>query len=449
MDYDRTEALDLSLPRRRQSDNSSPIENTSDWKKSKMNDVKVRCLRRNSDNVTSDVYSQESASSVFSSRASSSGDFKSSSDEMVLYNDDKMVLKSEMKRSSGNVSVCLHDENLWRQFMHLGTEMIINKTGRRMFPHVVLTVHGLDPNSFYSVFMEIIPADNRRYKYVHNQWLPVGTEDPGRVSHPIIHPDSPNSGAFWQRNKISFSKVRLTNNKEWNVQENIDGNILLLSMHKYMVVIKIKNEGLTSNDEMQFVFHESSFFAVTAYQNNQITQLKIQNNPFAKAFREAKCSPSYDSNNTKTRNRGIKRHDLTGTDSKSDAKIMRVTTSEQNTSTPENIIVPQPSMYYPQDLLRGCQMAAVEQIYDAMFRGRHFLTPTCLTDFQWLAMRSAFPYSYFNKDLNSAAHSMSMGTNTMRLPVELSQSPNYYQDSATGKERKTPPSDEEHSHEIK
>ena len=59
-------------------------------------------------------------------------------------------------------------------------------------------------------------------------------------------------------------------------------------MHKYMVVIKIRQEGSNfSYPEMEFVFHESAFFAVTAYQNNKITQLKIQNNPFAKAFREA------------------------------------------------------------------------------------------------------------------------------------------------------------------
>lgn len=63
-------------------------------------------------------------------------------------------------------------------------------------------------------------------------------------------------------------------------------------MHKYMVVIIVKKEGQHfSSSEMKFEFHESAFFAVTAYQNNKITQLKIQNNPFAKAFREAQ-SPS-------------------------------------------------------------------------------------------------------------------------------------------------------------
>jgi hypothetical protein len=35
-----------------------------------------------------------------------------------------------------------------------------------------------------------------------------------------------------------------------------------------------------------YTFDEMQFIAVTAYQNEQITQLKIDNNPFAKGFRD-------------------------------------------------------------------------------------------------------------------------------------------------------------------
>ena len=37
-----------------------------------------------------------------------------------------------------------------------------------------------------------------------------------------------------------------------------------------------------------FVFEETQFTAVTAYQNQQITRLKIESNPFAKGFRDAR-----------------------------------------------------------------------------------------------------------------------------------------------------------------
>lgn len=59
-------------------------------------------------------------------------------------------------------------------------------------------------------------------------------------------------------------------------------------MHKYKVMIRLRLESPTpSESEKVFVFDESAFVAVTAYQSSQITQLKIQNNPFAKAFRDA------------------------------------------------------------------------------------------------------------------------------------------------------------------
>lgn len=61
--------------------------------------------------------------------------------------------------------------------------------------------------------------------------------------------------------------------------------ILLHSMHKYRVMITIKEESNGGN-VTHFDFPETTFIAVTAYQNNAITQLKIQSNPFAKAFRD-------------------------------------------------------------------------------------------------------------------------------------------------------------------
>lgn len=35
-----------------------------------------------------------------------------------------------------------------------------------------------------------------------------------------------------------------------------------------------------------FTFKQTAFITVTAYQNQEITKLKIQSNPFAKGFRE-------------------------------------------------------------------------------------------------------------------------------------------------------------------
>ena len=69
---------------------------------------------------------------------------------------------------------------------------------------------------------------------------------------------------------------------------------LLHSMHKYFLRLVIEEERKTPPGEeklpaktvLQLDFPETSFIAVTAYQNEEVTQLKITNNPFAKAFRD-------------------------------------------------------------------------------------------------------------------------------------------------------------------
>ena len=54
-----------------------------------------------------------------------------------------------------------------------------------------------------------------------------------------------------------------------------------------------KSNSQINNSEYQnyrtFIFSETKFIAVTAYQNHRITQLKIASNPFAKGFRD--CDP--------------------------------------------------------------------------------------------------------------------------------------------------------------
>ena len=68
---------------------------------------------------------------------------------------------------------------------------------------------------------------------------------------------------------------------------------LIHSMHKYYLRLIIDEEfksppgqKLPAKNVLQMDFPETSFIAVTAYQNEEVTQLKITNNPFAKAFRE-------------------------------------------------------------------------------------------------------------------------------------------------------------------
>ena len=58
-------------------------------------------------------------------------------------------------------------------------------------------------------------------------------------------------------------------------------------MHKYVVEITItpKLDGI-DQQEISIPIKETTFVAVSAYQNLHLTQMKIDNNPFAKGFRD-------------------------------------------------------------------------------------------------------------------------------------------------------------------
>ncbi|XP_075858830.1 T-box transcription factor T isoform X1 [Microcebus murinus] len=178
--------------------------------------------------------------------------------------------------------VGLEESELWLRFKELTNEMIVTKNGRRMFPVLKVNVSGLDPNAMYSFLLDFVAADSHRWKYVNGEWVPGGKPEPQAPSCVYIHPDSPNFGAHWMKAPVSFSKVKLTN------KLNGGGQIMLNSLHKYEPRIHIVRVGAPQRMITSHCFPETQFIAVTAYQNEEITALKIKYNPFAKAFLDAK-----------------------------------------------------------------------------------------------------------------------------------------------------------------
>ncbi|CAG0878907.1 unnamed protein product [Cyprideis torosa] len=187
----------------------------------------------------------------------------------------------------------LETKELWDKFHELGTEMIITKTGRRMFPIIRVSFTGIRPDQRYSVLMDIVPVDNKRYRYAYHRssWLVAGKADPPAPPRLYPHPDSPFVGDQLKKQVVSFEKVKVTNN-----EMDKTGQMVLNSMHRYQPRVHIVKwqEGRTSpveslDDEEfhTFIFPECVFTAVTAYQNQLITKLKIDRNPFAKGFRDS------------------------------------------------------------------------------------------------------------------------------------------------------------------
>lgn len=61
--------------------------------------------------------------------------------------------------------VVLETKQLWDKFHEQGTEMIVTKTGRRMFPTFQVRIGGLDPNAMYMMMMDFVSVDDKRYRY--------------------------------------------------------------------------------------------------------------------------------------------------------------------------------------------------------------------------------------------------------------------------------------------
>ncbi|XP_065819878.1 MAX gene-associated protein [Labrus bergylta] len=197
------------------------------------------------------------------------------------------------------VSITLENNSVWKQFNSCGTEMILTKQGRRMFPYCRYRLAGLDPDRLYSLVLSIVPTDQYRYRWNQLKWEISGAAEHQTqgLIRAFAHHYSPVRGSDWMGSLVSFYKLKLTNNPE-----DHDGHIILHSMQRYIPrihVIPVPDGDVFTPDKpvvmgpesMTFTFPQTEFMAVTTYQNFRITQLKINHNPFAKGFREDGNNP--------------------------------------------------------------------------------------------------------------------------------------------------------------
>ncbi|XP_019737969.1 MAX gene-associated protein isoform X4 [Hippocampus comes] len=194
------------------------------------------------------------------------------------------------------VSVTLENDRVWKQFHSCGTEMILTKQGRRMFPYCRYRLAGLDPERHYSLMLSIVPSDKYKYRWNSPKWEVVGpAEYQAQVAvRAFPHHYSPCRGSDLMGSMLSFYKLKVTNNPK-----DLEGHIILTSMHRYIPqlhVIPLSNDITTppvmGPESLTFTFPQTEFMAVTTYQNFLVTQLKINHNPFAKGFREDRFGPN-------------------------------------------------------------------------------------------------------------------------------------------------------------
>lgn len=173
---------------------------------------------------------------------------------------------------------------------------------RRMFPTVRVSFTGIRPDQRYAVLLDIVPVDNKRYRYAYHRssWLVAGKADPPAPCRMCAHPDSPFSGEQLRKQVVSFEKVKLTNNemdKHGHVcyyskhkrtikqRDFLLLQLVLNSMHKYQPRIHLvkRPDGASGqivdleNEEYKtFIFPETVFTAVTAYQNQLVSYILLK-----------------------------------------------------------------------------------------------------------------------------------------------------------------------------
>uniref|UniRef100_K1PYY2 Brachyury-like protein n=1 Tax=Magallana gigas TaxID=29159 RepID=K1PYY2_MAGGI len=150
-----------------------------------------------------------------------------------------------------------------------------------MFPYVEFSLRGVDPVGLYDVIFDIIPASSKSFKFLNNKWIPIGRKEEEFKNYPFKHPDSPRIGSDWMTRKISFEKVKLSNKPGTKA-----GIFTLHTLQKYLVRISIvKHERDDELSVVEFPIRATTFIAVTAYNNREVTKLKINSNPYSKGFR--------------------------------------------------------------------------------------------------------------------------------------------------------------------
>ncbi|NXR81877.1 TBX5 factor, partial [Pycnonotus jocosus] len=183
------------------------------------------------------------------------------------------------------IKVFLHERELWLKFHEVGTEMIITKAGRRMFPSYKVKVTGLNPKTKYILLMDIVPADDHRYKFADNKWSVTGKAEPAMPGRLYVHPDSPATGAHWMRQLVSFQKLKLTNNHLdpfGHVSTGVGQGHGACPAPTWVSFGEVFRAVVSSS-----IGHlpPSLLPLKTPQKYRGITQLKIENNPFAKGFR--------------------------------------------------------------------------------------------------------------------------------------------------------------------
>ncbi|NWT81888.1 TBX3 factor, partial [Lanius ludovicianus] len=173
--------------------------------------------------------------------------------------------------------VHLEAKELWEQFHKRGTEMVITKSGRQARCVRLALCAGISAGFVLTDY--VWKCSEKLTKLPSRPAAAAGMAGTGMAER------VPMAGG----NAAPADRL-LSLPPALSAAGRCSPQTILNSMHKYQPRFHI----VRANDILKlpystfrtYVFPETEFIAVTAYQNDKITQLKIDNNPFAKGFRD-------------------------------------------------------------------------------------------------------------------------------------------------------------------
>uniref|UniRef100_F1L9L0 T-box transcription factor tbx-8 n=1 Tax=Ascaris suum TaxID=6253 RepID=F1L9L0_ASCSU len=207
------------------------------------------------------------------------------------------------------------NEEMWSKFHGCGNEMIVIKSGRKLFPRVGFEVCGVEPMAHYSLALSIVRVDENRYKFEDGRWIIAGrvhSDDstvPSVQRRVIQHHGGALSGTHLLKGPVYFDQLALTNDRD----SEVGSKVFVQTLCKYrphLSICRVEEEPTTWPSEQRLLFSDAlmEFIAVTQYQNIHIVELKNQFNPYAKGqrfrrhdkiFQSRKRSSDYNSNSPK------------------------------------------------------------------------------------------------------------------------------------------------------
>ncbi|CAH8616480.1 unnamed protein product [Schistosoma margrebowiei] len=218
--------------------------------------------------------------------------------------------KDKNKLINNHIYFQLKEQKIWSDIYLHNTEMIATNTGRRIFPSLSVDVFGLNPNDQYIFLLDMLLIQPHIFKHQGDRWIISSQSEVLNHSHTLegkyyIQEESPKTGAYWMESGVNFTRVKITNTKEIKPYKNM---IHVNSMHYYIPRISVvrlnhlmdnqsnyyhptSNSSGISNQSNQleligsYIIPGTQFYTVTAYQNPDVIRIKINNNPFAKGFR--------------------------------------------------------------------------------------------------------------------------------------------------------------------